>query len=152
MTVKEVWKSVNISGSYGQEFSVLFIWFTTVNPAKTTEPIEIWTRGSPRNHVLGRGVRVPPRNWALWDCDGSMRGRSPSWDQKIFFDVSKNKSSDRKLIFIFRYSRKRTFLTSHRSIYTAASGGRRPADPQRGLSDWLWRPPLKWPILCRVGR
>jgi len=18
-------------------------------------------------------------------------------------------------------------------------------------SDWLWRPPLKWPILCRVG-
>ena len=19
-------------------------------------------------------------------------------------------------------------------------------------SDWLWRPPLKWPILCRVGR
>jgi len=39
---------------------------------------------------------------------GSMRGRStPTRARKIFLNVSENKSSDRKVIFIFWYSRKR---------------------------------------------
>jgi len=50
---------------------------------------------------------------------GSMQGRwgrslPPKEGHKIFLNVSENKSSDIKLIFRFRYLRKRLILTLHR--------------------------------------
>jgi len=58
-----------------------------------------------------------------------MRGRwrrsPPQEGRKIFFNVSRNKSGDRKLIFIFRYSRKR-FGHCRECTNTAGSGELRP--------------------------
>jgi len=81
-SVKKVWKSIHICWSYGQEFGVLFFWFTvyrwmdvawslslclfvmTVSPAKTVSLHPKWYLGQfelgPRNHIgsestVGRG-------------------------------------------------------------------------------------------------
>jgi len=37
LPVKEFWKSVNIWGSYGQEFSVLFFWDTVYNTVAVSQ-------------------------------------------------------------------------------------------------------------------
>ena len=47
LPVKEFWKSVDISGSYGQEFSVLFFWDTVY--------IDICAKNKPPVHKTGLG-------------------------------------------------------------------------------------------------
>jgi len=59
---------------------------TTVNHAKTAEPIEvlfgIWTRMGPRNHVLQGGGRISQEKGQFWrvlrigPCDATIRQTS----------------------------------------------------------------------------
>ena len=42
LPVKEFWKSVNISGSYGQEFGVLFFFWDTVYICVQTKPLMLF--------------------------------------------------------------------------------------------------------------
>jgi len=41
LPLKEFWKSVNISGSYGQEFSVLFFWLTVYKRNRVSSPVYV---------------------------------------------------------------------------------------------------------------
>ena len=63
----------------------------------------------------------------------------PLEGQKIFLNVSENKSGDRKLIFIFWCSRKKTLLTLDRMHKYRSFWGTSPPDSQRELC-WAHSP------------
>jgi len=139
LSAKELWKSVDIWGSYGQEFGVLLFWLTVLlftfmqMTDRRRRRLVRWNipssvslswRGFPTDHGC-------LRTQCLQHSAAHRQHHATIFKPIIYFaSAAVAVDSSHMFICIFLYC----FVCQYQS------------------SDWLWRPPPKWPILCRVGR